>query len=58
MYKRLSNYFELTDLGDISYYLGIKVKKDKDGIYSISQTGYIEKLLKTNGGSKGVKNFT
>lgn len=47
MYKRLSNYFELTDLGDISYYLGIKVKKDKDGIHSISQTGYIEKLLKT-----------
>lgn len=47
MYKRLSNYFELTDLGDISYYLGIEVKMDKDGIYSISQTGYIEKLLKT-----------
>lgn len=46
MYKKLCNYFELTDLGDIDYYLGIKVTKDKDGIYSINQTGYIEKLLK------------
>lgn len=34
MHRRLSNYFELTDLGDISYYLGIEVKKDKDEIYN------------------------
>lgn len=49
LYKRLCNYFELTDLGDISYYLGIKVTKDEDGIYSIDQTGYIDKIIKTYG---------
>lgn len=47
MYKKLSNYFELTNLGDISYYLGIKIERYESGFYSINQTGYIEKLLKT-----------
>lgn len=37
----------MTDLGDISYYLGIKVTKDENGIYSISEAGYIDKLLKS-----------
>lgn len=46
MFELLCNYFEVTDFGDINYYLGIKVTKDKDGIYSISQAGYIDKLLK------------
>jgi len=47
MYKKLCDHFELTDLGDISYYLGIKVTKDEEDIYSINQTGYIEKVLRT-----------
>lgn len=46
IYKRLCNYFELIDLGDISYYLDIKVTKNEDGIYSIDQTEYIEKIIK------------
>lgn len=49
VYKKLNSFFELTDLGNISYYLGIEVIKDKDGTYSISQTGYIEKLLRIYG---------
>lgn len=53
---RLRDYYELTDLGDISSYLSIKVTKD-EGIYSINQTGYIEKLIKTYGRCKGVQNL-
>jgi len=49
MYKELCDYFELTDLGDISYYLGIKITKDEEGIYSINQTSYIKKVLRTYG---------
>lgn len=47
MYEKLCNNFELTDLGDISYYLDIEVTKDEDGIYNICQTSYIGKLLRT-----------
>lgn len=49
LYRKLCNYFELKDLGDISYYLGINITKDEEGIYSINQASYIEKLLRIHG---------
>jgi transposase InsO family protein len=42
----LNKYFELKCLGDIQNYLGIEVSKDINGIYSISQTHYIDKIAK------------
>ena len=40
----LSKQFEMKDLGDLRYILGILVERDKNGIY-LSQTTYIEKVL-------------
>ena len=40
----LNKSFELKCLGDVKNYLSIEVAKDKDGVYSISQTSYIEKV--------------
>lgn len=49
MYKKLNNFFELVDLGNINYYLGIEIIKNEDDFYSINQTCYIDKLLKIYG---------
>lgn len=37
--------FEMTDIGLMSYYLGIEVKQRDDGIF-VSQEGYAKKILK------------
>lgn len=34
----------MSDLGVLSYYLGIEVKQNSDGI-SLSQKGYAEKII-------------
>ena len=44
----LSKQFEMKDLGDLQYILGILVERDKNGIY-LSQVTYIEKVLATFG---------
>lgn len=36
--------FEMTDIGLMSYYLGLKIKQMKDAIF-ISQEGYARKIL-------------
>lgn len=46
--KRMLNIFDMSDLGILSYYLGIEVHQSKDGI-TISQTGYAKKILKIAG---------
>ena len=45
--ETLHNEFEMTDLGEMSYYLGIKVIRNwaKKEIY-LSQSQYIEQMLK------------
>ncbi|KAD4585749.1 hypothetical protein E3N88_23350 [Mikania micrantha] len=43
--KEMEVNFEMTDLGMLTYYLGIEVKQDKEGI-SICQEGYAKKILK------------
>lgn len=40
-----SKFFNLTDLGDLHHYLGIKIEKDEDGIYCLNQEQYIDNLL-------------
>ncbi|KAK6122535.1 hypothetical protein DH2020_043713 [Rehmannia glutinosa] len=37
--------FEITDLGLMSYYLGLEVKQMEEGIF-LSQTGYAKEILK------------
>lgn len=53
----LNKSFELKCLGDVQNYLSIEVSKDKNGIYSISQTSYIENVASQFGltESKGSK---
>ncbi|XP_038896516.1 uncharacterized mitochondrial protein AtMg00810-like [Benincasa hispida] len=41
----MAKEFEMTDIGLMSYYLGIKVKQGEDGIF-ISQEGYAKEVLK------------
>ena len=44
--KFLSNNFEMKDLGNASYVLGIQIYRDRSkDILGLSQKGYIEKLL-------------
>ncbi|KAM1649269.1 hypothetical protein ACFX14_010564 [Malus domestica] len=43
----LRQNFEMKDLGEASYVLGIEIKRDrKRGLLGLSQKGYIEKVLK------------
>ncbi|GAB2301453.1 hypothetical protein Dimus_039376 [Dionaea muscipula] len=42
--KTLIQKFEMTDLGKMSYYLGIKVEQSSDGVF-LSQHSYIKKVL-------------
>ena len=43
--KAMAREFEMTDMGLMSYYLGIEVKQNKNGIF-ISQEGYAKEVLK------------
>jgi transposase InsO family protein len=40
----LNNYFELKCLGDVKNYLGIEISRSNDGVYSVCQTQYIQKI--------------
>ena len=43
--KEMMKEFEMTDIGLMSYYLGIEVKQEKKGIL-ISQQSYVKEVLK------------
>ena len=42
--NQMSKVFEMSDLGQLTYYLGIEVKQG-DGFIELKQTGYAKKLL-------------
>jgi hypothetical protein len=45
--KFLSSNFDMKDLGEASYVLGIKIQRDrKNGVLGLSQKAYLEKVLK------------
>nr|GFD22071.1 uncharacterized mitochondrial protein AtMg00810-like [Tanacetum cinerariifolium] len=46
--KRLECQFEMSDLGELTYYLGIEVSQGKDCV-EIKQEGYAMKILKEAG---------
>lgn len=43
--RKMTKEFEMMDIGFMSYYLGIKVKRGEDEIF-ISQEGYAREMLK------------
>lgn len=47
--SKISTKFELKDLGQASHYLGIDIKRDSTGNFSLSQTRYIEKIVSSAG---------
>ncbi|PWA98023.1 hypothetical protein CTI12_AA024020 [Artemisia annua] len=49
--KSMTGEFEMTDIGLMSYYLGIEVKQTDEGIF-ISQEGYAKEILKRFGMDK------
>lgn len=38
--------FELTEEGDVTAFLGVKVKKDENGVITMTQTGLVDNILK------------
>lgn len=40
--------FEMSMLGELTYFLGLQVQQNEDGIF-LSQTKYLKKILKKNG---------
>lgn len=46
--KQMQKVFDMTDLGKLSYYLGIEVLQDNESI-TISQSGYAKKILQAAG---------
>jgi hypothetical protein len=43
----LSSHFDMNDLGEVSYVLGIEIHRDRrKGVLGLSQKSYIEKVLK------------
>jgi Reverse transcriptase (RNA-dependent DNA polymerase) len=52
--KILFKYFDMKDLGEASYVLGLKIHKDRNkSILGLSQQAYIDKILKRY----GMKNY-
>lgn len=43
--NKLQKHFQLKDLGELKFYLGIEVKKTEDGFFSINQTTKIERYF-------------
>uniref|UniRef100_A0A1J3G9F4 Copia protein n=1 Tax=Noccaea caerulescens TaxID=107243 RepID=A0A1J3G9F4_NOCCA len=46
--EEMKSEFEMTDLGELSYFLGMEVKQNEEGIF-LSQENYAQKLLKKFG---------
>lgn len=42
---KLQKKFEIQELGNIKYYLGIEVTKDDNGDYYLRQSKYIKKVI-------------
>lgn len=44
----LAKFFEMKDLGEVHHFLGLEIKKDADGCFSMCQSTYIDRIAKTH----------
>lgn len=44
---KISQKFEMTDMGNVKHYLGIDVERDQKGNFMLSQSKYISKIVET-----------
>lgn len=49
VYHEFSKHFETTELGQLKYFLGLEVERDKNGVYSVSLQGYIQQTAERFG---------
>ena len=47
--EAVGNRFEITNLGGVKHYLGIDIKRDKEGRFAISQSSYIDSIIEEAG---------
>ena len=47
--RKLKKSFEISELGDIRYYLGMEVEKAQHGDYFLSQRKYIREVVESSG---------
>lgn len=47
--KQLDNYFEVRDLGEATYYLGIKIERNQKGDISLSQETKVKQMIQLHG---------
>nr|GEU65355.1 hypothetical protein [Tanacetum cinerariifolium] len=55
--KLMKDRFQMSSMGELTFFLGLQVKKKKDGIF-ISQDEYVAKILKKFGLTKGKSTST
>lgn len=49
VYEELKNHFEVNWLGDPKFFLGLEIRRDKDGVFSLGVQQYIHKLIRSLG---------
>lgn len=47
--RQISSIFDMRNIGDIKFYLGIQITRADDGIFSINQEKYINKVVHDSG---------
>lgn len=45
---KLNNFFELKDMGEVHHFLGLDIKRDGKGCFSLSQQSYIESIAQNH----------
>lgn len=43
--EEISKHFLITSLGEVTHFLGMKIERDSDGLYHLSQAAYLNRLF-------------
>lgn len=49
IFSTIKKKFEIVDLGEIKFFLGIKIERNQDGDFLMSQTSYIDNIIESAG---------